>query len=252
MNRRRVMGVGAAVVLAGLGSVGVVSWASSTKSNAEDQQSQTAVVVVDKHIAKGADAATILANTHEGTVQRKNLAEAAVTSDAQVGAQVAAADMYPGDQLVKGRLATQAPGTPADKVQISATLSAERAVGGQLKVGDTVGVYLSFDPFDTNVPQSDTVTPQKTPNTTHLEFQHVPVTAIQSTGDPVSVDSKSDKVQQVASSNFIVTLALTPAQSERFVFATEFGHVWLSNDPATVSEDGTALITAGNVYTVVK
>jgi cyanate lyase len=39
MNRRRVLGVGAAAVLAGLGAVGVVSWASSTKSSAEDQQS---------------------------------------------------------------------------------------------------------------------------------------------------------------------------------------------------------------------
>ena len=54
---------------------------------------------------------------------------------------------------------------------ISATLSAERAVGGTIEAGDTVGVYLSFEPFDTNKPESDTTTPAKTPNTTHLEFQ---------------------------------------------------------------------------------
>ena len=36
------------------------------------------------------------------------------------------------------------------------------------------------------------------------------------------------------------------------MFATEFGHVWLSIDPATVSDDGTRLVTLGNVYTVVK
>ena len=59
-------------------------------------------------------------------------------------------------------------------------------------------------------------------------------------------------MQQVSSAGYIVTLALTPAQSERFVFATEFGHVWLSNQPATVSDDGTGLITLGNIYTVVK
>ena len=56
----------------------------------------------------------------------------------------------------------------------------------------------------------------------------------------------------MASNGYIVTLALTPAQSERFVFATEFGQVWLSNQPATVSEDGTSLVTLGSVYTVVK
>jgi hypothetical protein len=38
-----------------------------------------------------------------------------------------------------------------DKVQISALLEAERAVGGALKKGDLVGVYLSFDPFDVDV-----------------------------------------------------------------------------------------------------
>ena len=64
------------------------------------------------------------------------------------------------------------------------------------------------------------------------------VTNVQSTTDPSSSTSK-DGVQKVSSSGYIVTLALTPAQSERFVFATEFGHVWLSNEPATVSEDGT-------------
>ncbi len=58
--------------------------------------------------------------------------------------------------------------------------------------------------------------------------------------------------KQVTASEYIVTLALTPAQSERFVFATEFGHVWLADEPATVSDDGTQIITLGNVFTVVK
>ena len=33
-------------------------------------------------------------------------------------------------------------------------------MGGTIKAGDTVGVYLSFDPFDTNRPQTDTTTPE--------------------------------------------------------------------------------------------
>ncbi len=252
MNRRRLLSATCAVVLAGVGAAGLVAWAQNAKDSAEAQQAQTTVVIVDTHVPKGADAATILAGTHEGTVQQKNLAAGAITSDAQIGNQVAAADLYPGDQLVTTRLAAQVEaGIPEDKVQISATLTAERAVGGTIKAGDTVGVYLSFDPFDTNRPQTDTTTPEKTPNTTHMEFQHVLVTNVQSTTDPSSSDNK-DGVQKVSSAGYIVTLALTPAQSERFVFATEFGHVWLSNQPATVSESGTSLITLGNIYSVVK
>jgi pilus assembly protein CpaB len=253
MNRRRVLGGSAAVVLAGLGSLGVISWASSTKNDAEAQQSQTAVVIVDKHVPKGSDAATIAAATHESTIQRKSLAAGALISEAEIGSQVAASDLYPGDQLVKDRLAAAVDNTiPADKVQISAQLTSERAVGGTIKTGDLVGVYLSFSPFDTNVPESDVTTPKKTPNTTHLEFQHVQVTNVQSTSEPVldDTDSTDAKLTQVTAGQYIVTLALTPAQSERFVFATEFGHVWLSNMPATVTDDGTGIITLGSIYEV--
>ena len=252
MNRRRVLGGSAAVVLAGLGSLGVISWASSTKNDAEAQQAQTAVVIVDKHVPKGSDAATIAAATHESTIQRKSLAAGALISEAEIGSQVAASDLYPGDQLVKDRLAAAVDNTiPADKVQISAALSSERAVGGAIKAGDLVGVYLSFEPFDTNAPESDTTTPKKTPNTTHMEFQHVLVTNVQSTTEPVdNGDDKNDGLQQVEAKGLVVTLALTPAQSERFVFATEFGHVWLSNMPATVTDDGTGIITLGSIYEV--
>jgi pilus assembly protein CpaB len=253
MNRRRVMGVSAAVVLAGLGAAGLVSWANNTKASAEDQQAQVAVLLVDKHVPIGADAATILDATHVGTVSRKNLAEGAVIADAEVGSQVAGSELFPGEQVVKGRLVAKVnDGIPADKVQIAAALSSERAVGGVLKAGDLVGVYLSFEPFDTNVPESDTTTPKKTPNTTHMEFQHVQVLNVQSTTEPVDNGDEKDGLQQIEAKGLVVTLALTPAQSERFVFATEFGHVWLSNQPATVTDDGTGIITLGNLYTVVK
>jgi pilus assembly protein CpaB len=250
MNRRRVTGAIVAVALAGVGAVGLVSWANSTKDSAEASEAQTAVVIVDKQVPKGADAATIKAATHVGTVQQKALQPGALVNEDQIGNQVAASDLEPGDQLVQARLTQQATSDHPNDVEISATLSAERAVGGTIKAGDTVGVYLSFEPFDTNKPSSDTTTPTKTPNTTHLEFQQVVVTNVQTTTDPVS--NQKNGQAQVTSSNYIVTLALTPAQSERFVFATEFGHVWLSNEPATVKDDGTGITTLGNVYTVVK
>ncbi len=92
---------------------------------------------------------------------------------------------------------------------------------------------------------------------TRLEFQHVLVTNVQTTNEPVVPDETDegdadDIVEQITGSQYVVTLALSPEQSERFVFATEFGHVWLSNEPATVSDDGTRLVTLGNVYSVAK
>lgn len=245
MNRRRSVGVGAAVVLAGIGSLGLVSWASSSKSSAEAQQAQTAVVIIDKRVPKGASAATIKAASHVGTVQQKNLAAGALTSEDQVGNQVAAADLEPGDQLVRARLAAVTSGAPAGTVQVSASLSAEAAVGGQLKAGDTVGVYLSFEPSHGG--SSGAAPTPAPPTTTDLAFQHVLVTNVQST----SGQSSGGTAQQVSNENFVVTLALSPAQSKHFVFAAEFGHIWLSNEPATVKADGTGIIGIGNVYSVV-
>ena len=160
-------------------------------------------------------------------------------------------------------------------------------MGGSLQKGDLVGVYLSFDPFEldeagqsrtqptrpatrADVDGSDVrdgsddateatrrpTAPTKTPNVTRLEFQHVLVTNVQTTNAPVSptttTRTRRQGVEQVTGTQYVVTLALSPEQSERFVFATEFGHVWLSIEPATVSDDGTRLVTLGNVYTVVK
>jgi pilus assembly protein CpaB len=80
------------------------------------------------------------------------------------------------------------------------------------------------------------------------------VANVQTTSAPVlpDEDEETDPVEQVSGSQYIVTLALSPEQSERFVFAAENGSVWLSNMPATVSDDGTRLVTLGNVYSVVK
>ena len=80
------------------------------------------------------------------------------------------------------------------------------------------------------------------------------VTNVQTTNEPVVADDsdQKDAVEQVSGSQYIITIALSPEQSERFVFATEFGHVWFSNEPASVSDNGTRLVTLGNVYSVVK
>jgi Flp pilus assembly protein CpaB len=207
MNRRRVIGVSAAVVLAGLGAAGVLSWASSTKSNAADQQTQTAVVIVDKHVPKGADAATILAGTHEGSVQRKALAEGALTSESQVGTQVTSADLYPGEQLVEARLTVRADnGLPAGTVEYGVKLEAEAAVGGLVKAHDKVDVFLTFKAAD------------PAPST-YATLASVPVTNV------LTAATTTDDNGAVKSPQYVVTLALTPDQSAQVLKAST---VWLA------------------------
>jgi pilus assembly protein CpaB len=245
-NRRRVLGVVLAFVLAVIGAVALVSYSKKGHDDNVAAGALTNVYIVDKVIPKGSGADVVTASVEQKQIPA-NLVQSGNITPSDVGDKTAAVDLLPGEQLVAGRFVTKAQtDAPADKVQVSAKLDAERAVGGTLVKGDTVGVYLSFEPFDTNKPETDTTTPPKTPSMTHLEFQQVLVTNVQ------TADATTDKAGAVTSGQFIVTLALSPAQSERFVFATEFGHVWLSNEPATVTDDGTALTTLGSIYAVVK
>jgi len=255
-TRRRIIGIVAAVLCATIGTVALMGYVNSARNTAEAEEALTDVYLVDKLVPQGSDADTIKASVSTDKVPSRLVQPGAVKDLQDVGAdRVAATDLQPGEQLVAARLVqkNQVDRAVQDKVQVSAQLTPERAVGGTIAKGDTVGVYLSFDPFDTNKPASDTTTPEKTPSTTHMEFQKVLVTNVQTTNEPVQPDTGNKAgVDQVTGSDYIVTLALTPAQSERFVFAAEFGHVWLANEPATVSDDGTRLLTLGNVLTVVK
>jgi pilus assembly protein CpaB len=255
-NRRRILGIVTAAVLAIAGTVALVGYVQSAKDEAESKEALVDVYIVNKVIPKGADADTVRSSVSIDKVPQRLMQPGAITDLSDLGDElVASVELQPGDQLLSARLAAveaEVDSALEGKVQVSARLSPERAVGGVLARGDTVGVYLSFPPFDTNVPTSDPALPTKTPNTSHLEFQHVLVTNVQTTREPVtSEDANASAIAQVVGDELIVTLALTPEQSERFVFATEFGSVWLSQQPATVADDGTKVITLGNVYTVV-
>ena len=287
-NKRRIIGIVAAVLLALVGTVSLVAYVNSAKDNAVADEALVDVLVVDEFVPKGAASESIAASVSIEQVPARLKQPGAITELADLGNDVAATDLQPGDQLLQARLAPKEAvvGTVSDKVQVSTLLEAERAVGGAIKQGDLVGIYVSFDPFDVDVagPQESGATndptvqaaagqvdqstesdadtsgpsgPTKTPNVTKLEFQQVLVTNVQTISAPVNNtttedDEDSPNIEQVTGTQYVVTLALSPEQSERFVFATEFGKVWLSLQPATVVDDGTRVVTLGSVYAVVR
>jgi len=275
-NKRRIIGILAAIILAVVGTVSLMAYVRTAKDRAVADEALVDVYVVDELVPKGAGPDTIKSSVSIEHVPSRLKQTGAISDLDAVGDNVAAADLQPGDQLLTARLVPKAEVTEdvTDKVQIAIVLAAERAVGGALEEGDLVGVYLSFDPFELDAagqstdgtattvatdPGSDGATSttaasqQQSPNMTRLEFQHVLVTNVQTTSAPLTADEGGTAViEQVTGSQYVVTLALSPEQSERLVFATEFGHVWLSSEPATVSDDGARLVTLGNVYKVVK
>jgi pilus assembly protein CpaB len=293
-NKRRIIGIVAATLLALVGTISLVGYVRSAKDDAVAREALVDVYVVDEFVPKGADPETIRLSVSIEQVPARLKQDDAITDLDVIGEQVAAADLQVGDQLLAARLAAgELVSTDiTDKVQVSALLEAERAVGGAIQQGDLVGVYLSFDPFDIDnsgitglentgveTVNSDDVDataalagvegsvdegsvdegsdgggPDSTPNVSRLEFQHVLVTNVQTISPPVSPADEDGEptIAQVTGTQYVVTLALSPEESERFVFATEFGHVWLSIDPATVTDDGTRPVSLADVYTVVE
>jgi pilus assembly protein CpaB len=287
-NKRRFIGIVAATVLALIGTLALVTYVRSATDEAVADEALVDVYVVEEFVPKGAAPDTIRDAVTVEKVPARLVQAGALTNLEEVGDQVAASDLQPGDQLLAARLAGKEMVTEeiTDKVQVSALLEAERAVGGALKKGDLVGVYLSFDPFDVDVsgqgpdtesdvpaeasallaPTEDPATDpeateadggtKKTPNVSRLEFRNVLVTNVQTTSAPITTDGDTTDdeptIAQVTGTQYVVTIALSPEESERFVFAKEFGKVWLSLDPATVADDGTRPVTLANVYTVVE
>lgn len=266
-NKRRIIGILTATLLAVIGTVALVSYVKSAKDEAVADETLVAVYVVNDLVPKGAEPDTITSSVSLRQVPTRLVQEGAITDLEAVGSLVAATDLQPGDQLLAARLVS--PEAVAeevtDKVQVSALLEAERAVGGAIQKGQLVGVYLSFDPFELDAAAQPPVTtdpggepdtteasrPTRSPNVTRLEFQHVLVTNVQTVNAPVTPDENETNLEQVSGTQYVVTLAMSPEQSERFVFATEFGHVWLSIEPSSVEDDGTRTVTLDNVYEVV-
>lgn len=260
---RRIVGIIAAVVLATVGTGVLVLYVKGAEQRALAGERTVDVLVVQQAVSQGTPATDLADLVEEEQVPAKVQAVDAVASLDELDGKVAAVDLVPGEQVVATRFAEPdevarrgAVEIPDGLQEVTVSLEPQRAVGGRLLPGDTVGVFLSFEPFDLEGTvalngEEETVN-GKTSSTTHLTFHKVLVTNVQGDAAPAREDSEDDEEspgpEPAPGGSFLVTLALDSAQAERVVFAAEFGTLWLSNEPETATEDGASIKTRGNVY----
>ncbi len=255
--KRRMGGLAGALVLATFGTFALVSYVQAAKEKAVAGERLGEVFVVVKPIAKGTRGTELEGLVKATQVPVKTRAEGAVTRLASLNELVAGVDLVPGEQLIASRFVTPQAAAfgaevPKDKLLVTVALEPERALGGQVRVGDRVAVLSSFDPFETGPGQ-----PQ-TPNTTQIILHKVLVTSVQSGG--TSNQSNQDEAKSEAgranaarggaglNNKVMVTLALDAPAVEEVVFTAEHGFLWLSAEPADAPEEGTKIVTRGNVY----
>jgi pilus assembly protein CpaB len=270
--KRKIIGIAAALVLAVVGTLALVTYVQSAKDKAVAGEQQVSVYVVESTIRKGAPSTEIKAAVRFVSVPAKVLVDDAITDLDTVDENVVAAvDLLPGEQLLASRLVDARGLTrvdvPTGLQQLTVSLEPARAVGGELRAGDSVGVVLSFDPFDLDTsaaPAADgsateATETKKTPNMTHLTLHEVLVTGVQfDQSDPADVGSRGndeantdegqDKIERAPGNELLVTLAVTSAQAEQIVFAAEFGHIWLTGQNGDTDQTGTRIVTLGEVF----
>ncbi|KHL05051.1 Flp pilus assembly protein CpaB [Sinomonas humi] len=238
MKSRLVAGA-AALVAAILGVVLVISYANGADARAQAGMQPTDVLVVTKAIPQGTPAANI-----SGSVQLKSLPASAVAPTALhsldgMSGKVVAAAMQPGEQVLSDHLADPstltAPGSvavPAGLQQVSFTVNADRAVGGKLQAGDTVGIFLSFD---------HGALPSGGPESTALVYHSVLITSVQGVTQPI------DNAKP-ATGTITLTVAVNDVEATKIVFAAQFGTIWLSKEQANLPQTTPSPIDRSKVY----
>ena len=243
MKTRLIAGI-VAVVLSIVGTVVLVGYVRGADSRAMAGLETVDLLVAEAAIPEGT-AATELTQL----VTVKQLPAAAVLAGRVTGldqlvGQVALVALQPGEQLLANKFGPlpsdipEAVVVPPEMQQVTVLLGMQQALGGQIKAGDTVGMFLS-------------VTDAKQ---THLTAHNVLVTLVQA-APSAAADSPAPTSGATTgptptdlTGSLLITVATAAPIAEKIVFAATFGSIWLSNEPLTADESGTQILDGTLVF----
>jgi pilus assembly protein CpaB len=244
---RRLVAAFAALLLLVLGTVVLLAYVNGADARALAGVRTVNVLVATQPIPEGTSGDQLDGLVRTEVVPAKTAVDGRVTDLASLAGRVATVDILPGEQLLAGRFAKPgdliAPGTvkvPAGMQEVSVVLEPQRAVGGRLAAGETVGVLVSLKSQDGS-------------SATHAVLHKVLVTQVQGAPAPVTPAAQKDPAtassgSAAPSASLMVTLAVTAAQAEAVVFGAEHGTLWLSLEPDGAQTGGTDVVTPGNIY----
>jgi len=249
---RRITGISLAIALALGGTLALVAYVGAAEDRALAGTKTVDVFVVAKAVEAGTPAEDVKGSVSTERVPAKVRAEGAVSALADLEGMVVAVDLVPGEQLVTARFvkpddleAISGAQVPDGLHQLTVALDPERAIGGQLRNGSTVGVFASFQGDsgeDPNGAGSGAL------SSTHLILHKVKVTSVQVEQAPADTADGEDAPKMAPTGKLLVTLAVDAPSAERVVFAAEHGSLWLSVEPGDAPEGGTQIWTRGSVY----
>lgn len=253
MKSRLLAGV-AAVVLALVGAMMLYGYAQGAEARAVEGLDPVDVLVVATAVPAGTPTAELmpflttqqLPATAVGATALKDL-------DASAG-KVTAVELMPGEQLLTERLVdpedaslTGSVEVPEGLQEVSFTIEPDRAVGGRIAPGDTVGVFISLESGGL---EQDAEAP-----TTKLALHKVLVTSVQRAPTAVAADPAADpeaqaraEAEALPSGSLMLTVAVDTADATRIVHANQNATLWLSKETAATVEGDSPIIQNKELY----
>ena len=283
MNRR-IVGILLAVLLGVAGTFVLARYVQTARDDAAEPEPTATVLVVSGALPQGASLDDVAASVESAEVPERLLADGALDDLDGIDPElVVGVELQPGEQLLRSRLVE--PGelvsvdVPEGLQELTIALDPERAVGGQIESGATVGIVISYEPFElaaSGTPTEESSDPNgpialvapeatvltKTPNTTHLTLNQILVTSVQlsrndaerSTESRTADEGDGDEpvvaadISEAPGDRLLVTMAVSGPEAEQIVFAAEFGRIWLTGQDARTDVDSSRILTLQQAY----
>ncbi|WJH23438.1 Flp pilus assembly protein CpaB [Pseudarthrobacter defluvii] len=254
--KARLLGGIAALVVAVIGTVLLFNYVQGADRRALANTETEDVLVVKQNVPAGTPASQLAQYVATKAVPRSAVAADGVHDLSSLGSTVTSVALVPGEQLLSSRLvdanAYLGPSrvaVPAGLQEITLRLGIERVVGGKIQAGDTVGVFISM---------ADSAGGG---NGTQLTFHKVLVTAVQfSSGAAAQTQAQStqgsssgalnaaSENKPATSDSYLITFARNAIDTEKLVYAAEFGKVYLSKEPADATEGTDGVVNQTKVF----
>lgn len=271
MNRRKLTGVVASLVVAALGTVILLKSVNSDVKTAAPIAAEPTVSVlkVVKPIPKGASADTLGDSVEVAQVRVSDRLADTVESQAAIAGMVASQQLFPNEQIVKARFVSPVQAkaeaeaenpAPTTKGLVGVWVALEplQAMNGMIDINSSVAVFATFTGV---TPVRDTPGEPSPLNPSSSLIIHkaivldcvgckapaalagVPAPA------PAPVDPAAPApAAPIAPVTISVKLGVDAPAAERLVFAAKYGSLWLGSEDPFVVEANTKVIDRSNVY----
>lgn len=242
--KSRLLGGIVALVLAIVGTMMLTTYVSDADRRAQASLEPVDVVVIDIPVPAGTKSEDLGRYVQVRSIPGAAKAAGALSEVNGISGRVTAVALEPGEQLLDSRLVEPSariePGAtqvPEGMQEVTILLPPESVVGGTLRAGDLVGVYVTQE-----IAQADPAAAKLT--STQLVFDKVLVTAIQQA--PPSTVATEDGTSAVPGGSSFVTLARNSTDSAKIILSARVGNIWLTKQTLkTPASDRTPVSTDG-------